>query len=80
MGRMTPLRNGEPSTFHYVGIDPATQTGRWVGNDGVPRPVELGKHGTSVNTYPPTQVSKDGKIDSDTGHDAQQDEGIPDEG
>jgi hypothetical protein len=26
-------------------------------------PVELGKHGTSVNTYPPTQVGKDGKVD-----------------
>lgn len=75
MSGMAPLRNGEPSPWQYVGIDPRTQTGRWVGGDGVPTPVELGKHGTSVNTYPPTQVSKDGKMDSDTGHDAEQDEG-----
>lgn len=74
MGRLTPLRNGEPSAWRYAGIDPLTQTGRWVGADGVPAPAELGKHGTSVNTYPPTQVGKDGKIDADSGHDAQQDE------
>jgi hypothetical protein len=36
-------------------------------------PAELGKHGTSVNTYPPTQVGKDGKVDADSGHDATQD-------
>ncbi|GAA0935088.1 hypothetical protein GCM10009574_034970 [Streptomyces asiaticus] len=75
MSRMAPLRNGEPSPWRYAGIDPQTQTGRWVGSDGAPTPVELGKHGTSVNTYPPTQVSKDGKMDSDAGHDAEQDEG-----
>jgi putative ATP-grasp target RiPP len=76
MGRMAPLRNGEPSPWRYTGIDPQTQTGRWAGSDGLLTPVELGKHGTSVNTYPPTQVSKDGKMDSDTGHDAEQDEGL----
>jgi len=41
--------------------------------DGVMAPAELGKHGTSVNTYPPTQVGKDGKVDADSGHDATQD-------
>ncbi|MEU3655770.1 putative ATP-grasp-modified RiPP [Streptomyces sp. NPDC032161] len=71
--RMAPLRNGSPSPWRYAGIDPATQTGRWVGEDGVLTPAELGKHGTSVNTYPPTQVGKDGKMDSDSGHDATQD-------
>jgi putative ATP-grasp target RiPP len=73
MRRMAPLRNGEPSPWRYLGIDPQTQTGRWIGSDGVPAPAELGKHGTSVNTYPPTQVGKDGKVDSDSGHDATQD-------
>ncbi|CAL9469415.1 hypothetical protein SUDANB145_02795 [Streptomyces sp. enrichment culture] len=71
--RMTPLRNGAPSPWRYAGIDPATQTGRWAGADGALTPAELGKHGTSVNTYPPTQVGKDGKVDGDTGHDATQD-------
>lgn len=71
--RMTPLRNGSPSPWRYAGIDPATQTGRWIGEDGAMTPAELGKHGTSVNTYPPTQVSKDGKQDPDSGHDAAQD-------
>ncbi|MGW8333293.1 putative ATP-grasp-modified RiPP [Streptomyces sp. NPDC055897] len=73
MARMTPLRNGDPSPWRYAGIDPHSQTGRWIGTDGQAVPVELGKHGTSVNTYPPTQVSKDGKVDGDSGHDAQQD-------
>jgi putative ATP-grasp target RiPP len=73
MGRMVPLRNGVPSPWQYAGIDPQTQTGRWIGSDGAPTPAELGKHGTSVNTYPPTQVGKDGKVDSDSGHDATQD-------
>lgn len=71
--RMAPLRNGSPSPWRYAGIDPATQTGRWVGKNGAMTPAELGKHGTSVNTYPPTQVGKDGKVDSDSGHDATQD-------
>ncbi|MBB1253818.1 putative ATP-grasp-modified RiPP [Streptomyces sp. OF3] len=70
---MTPLRNGSPSPWRYTGIDPATQTGRWVGEDGAMTPAELGKHGTSVNTYPPTQIGKDGKVDNDSGHDATQD-------
>lgn len=26
-------------------------------------PAELGKHGTSLNTYPPTQVGKDGRFE-----------------
>jgi putative ATP-grasp target RiPP len=73
MSRMAPLRNGEPSPWNYAGIDSQTQTGRWVGCDGVMTPAELGKHGTSVNTYPPTQVGKDGKVDADSGHDATQD-------
>lgn len=73
MGRMAPLRNGEPTSWQYAGIDPQTQTGRWIGSDGVPTPVELGKHGTSVNTYPPTQVGKDGRMDGDSGHDATRD-------
>ncbi|MFI1099823.1 putative ATP-grasp-modified RiPP [Streptomyces melanogenes] len=73
MRRMTPLANGTPSPWAYAGIDPETQTGRWTGADGQTVPVELGKHGTSVNTYPPTQVGKDGKVDPDTGHDAEQD-------
>ncbi|MGW4032809.1 putative ATP-grasp-modified RiPP [Streptomyces sp. NPDC004838] len=73
MRRMEPLRNGEQSPWRYVGIDPHTQTGRWAGSDGVMSPAELGKHGTSVNTYPPTQVGKDGKIDADSGQDATQD-------
>ncbi len=73
LGRMTPLRNGEPSQFRYVGIEPTTQTGLWLGPDGRMSPAELGKHGTSVGTYPPTQVGKDGKNDPDTGHDAMQD-------
>ncbi|MEV7287749.1 putative ATP-grasp-modified RiPP [Streptomyces sp. NPDC093252] len=71
--RMVPLANGSPSSWRYVGIDRATQTGRWVGDDGEMTPAELGKHGTSVNTYPPTQISKDGKQDPDSGHDATQD-------
>lgn len=76
MRRMAPLRNGEPSPWQYAGLDPQTQTGRWIGGDGRMTPVELGKHGTSVNTYPPTQVGKDGKdgkVDGDSGHDATQD-------
>ncbi|MGI5144112.1 putative ATP-grasp-modified RiPP [Streptomyces sp. CA-106110] len=73
MRRMTPLHNAEPSPWRYAGLDPQTQTGRWIGGDGRMSPVELGKHGTSVNTYPPTQVSKDGKVDGDSGHDATQD-------
>ncbi|WP_432129414.1 putative ATP-grasp-modified RiPP [Streptomyces sp. bgisy082] len=73
MGRMAPLRNGEPSVFRYEGIDPETQTGRWLDGNGTLMPIELGKHGTSVNSYPPTQISKDGKQDPDTGHDATQD-------
>ncbi|AZQ74651.1 putative ATP-grasp-modified RiPP [Streptomyces abikoensis] len=72
MRRMQPLRNGE-ATPAYAGLDPETQTGRWLGHDGGAVPMELGKHGTSVNTYPPTQVSKDGKQDPDSGHDAEQD-------
>ncbi|MFJ2444318.1 putative ATP-grasp-modified RiPP [Streptomyces sp. NPDC087658] len=32
MRRMTPLRNGGP-VAPYVGIDPGTQTGRWIGDD-----------------------------------------------
>lgn len=75
MRRMTPLRNGVTSPWQYVGVDPYTQTGRWAGSDGVAVPAEFGKHGTSVNTYPPTQVGKDGKLDADTGQDAEQDEG-----
>lgn len=71
--RMAPLRNGSPSPWRYAGVDLATQTGRWVGEDGAMTPAELGKHGTSVNTYPPTQISKDGKQDPDSGHDATQD-------
>lgn len=71
--RMAPLRNGSPSLWRYAGIDPATQTGRWIGEDGEVTPAELGKHGTSVNTYPPTQVGKDGRVDPDSGHDAEQD-------
>ncbi|GAA3225491.1 putative ATP-grasp-modified RiPP [Streptomyces sp. XM83C] len=71
--RMAPLRNGSPSPWRYAGLDPATQTGQWIGEDGVMTPAELGKHGTSVNTYPPTQVGKDGKVDADSGHDATQD-------
>uniref|UniRef100_A0AAU3H0K4 ATP-grasp-modified RiPP n=1 Tax=Streptomyces sp. NBC_01401 TaxID=2903854 RepID=A0AAU3H0K4_9ACTN len=73
MSRMTPLRNAEPSPWRYEGIDHESQTGRWTGGDGVMTPVELGKHGTSVNTYPPTQVGKDGRFDADSGHDATQD-------
>ncbi|MEU7224697.1 putative ATP-grasp-modified RiPP [Streptomyces chrestomyceticus] len=73
MRRLAPLRNGVPSPWRYEGIDPVTQTGRWSGADGTITPAELGKHGTSVNTYPPTQVGKDGKMDADTGHDATQD-------
>ena len=73
MRRMTPLRNAEPSPWQYTGIDPATQTGRWTSPDGTISPAELGKHGTSVNTYPSTQSGKDGKMDSDSGQDAQQD-------
>lgn len=73
MGRMAPLRNGEPSQWQYAGLDPRTQTGLWFGEDGKMTPAELGKHGTSVGTYPPTQVGKDGKNDPDTGHDATQD-------
>ncbi|WP_329150148.1 putative ATP-grasp-modified RiPP [Streptomyces sp. NBC_01456] len=73
MRRMAPLRNGFPTPWSYAGIDPHTQTGRWIGGDGRMTPAELGKHGTSVNTYPPTQVSKDGRLDADTGHDAEQD-------
>ncbi|GGV54652.1 putative ATP-grasp-modified RiPP [Streptomyces spectabilis] len=73
-GRMAPLRNGSPSPWRYAGVDPVTQTGRWIGEDGAMVPAELGKHGTSVNTYPPTQVGKDGKVDPDTGQDAEQDE------
>ncbi|WP_257791653.1 putative ATP-grasp-modified RiPP [Streptomyces alboflavus] len=72
-GRMAPLRNGSPSPWRYAGVDPATQTGRWIGEDGEMAPAELGKHGTSVNTYPPTQVGKGGKIDPDTGQGAEQD-------
>ncbi|MEU9400367.1 putative ATP-grasp-modified RiPP [Streptomyces sp. SID4985] len=75
LARLVPLRNGTPGTYRYAGIDPETQTGRWVNGDGALVPAELGKHGTSVNTYPPTQVSKDGKQDADSGHDATQDEG-----
>ncbi|WUV73129.1 putative ATP-grasp-modified RiPP [Streptomyces sp. NBC_01477] len=71
--RLVPLRNGELSVWRYAGLDARTQTGRWIGADGCLVPVELGKHGTSVNTYPPTQVGKDGKIDADSGHDASQD-------
>ncbi|MFD5567643.1 putative ATP-grasp-modified RiPP [Streptomyces cadmiisoli] len=71
--RMTPLHNGSPSPWRYAGIDPATQMGRWIGEHGAMTPAELGKHGTSVNTYPPTQVGKDGKVDADSGHDATQD-------
>ncbi|MGQ4517074.1 putative ATP-grasp-modified RiPP [Streptomyces sp. DW26H14] len=71
--RMAPLRNSAPTPWRYAGIDPATQTGRWVGADGAMTPAELGRHGTSVNTYPPTQVGKDGKVDVDSGHDATQD-------
>ncbi|MEU3183062.1 putative ATP-grasp-modified RiPP [Streptomyces sp. NPDC006923] len=71
--RMAPLRNGRPSLFRYEGLDLDTQTGRWVGEDGTLSPAELGKHGTSVNTYPATTVSKDGKMDSDSGSDATQD-------
>lgn len=73
LARMSPLRNGGPTTWRYAGLDPESQTGRWLGAGGAMSPVELGKHGTSVNTYPPTQVSKDGKQDSDTGSDASQD-------
>ncbi|MGV9263854.1 putative ATP-grasp-modified RiPP [Kitasatospora sp. NPDC003701] len=73
MGRMAPLRNGEPSRWQYAGLDPATQTGLWFGEGGATSPAELGKHGTSVGTYPPTQVGKDGKVDGDSGHDATQD-------
>ncbi|MBC3843206.1 putative ATP-grasp-modified RiPP [Streptacidiphilus sp. 4-A2] len=73
MKRMAPLRNGEPSSWQYQGLDPHTQTGRWTGPDGQSAPAELGRHGTSVGTYPPTQVGKDGKVDPDSGHDAQQD-------
>ncbi|MBV6698514.1 putative ATP-grasp-modified RiPP [Kitasatospora aureofaciens] len=73
MGRMAPLRNGEPSNWRYAGLDPDTQTGRWAGENGVMTSAELGKHGTSVGTYPPTQIGKDGKVDGDTGHDAEQD-------
>lgn len=73
MRRLAPLRNGVSSPWRYEGIDPGTQTGRWSGADGTITPAELGKHGTSVNTYPPTQVGKDGKMDADTGHDATQD-------
>lgn len=73
--RLAPLRNNSPSPWRYAGLDAATQTGRWIGEGAgaEPVPVELGKHGTSVGTYPPTQVGKDGKVDPDTGHDAQQD-------
>lgn len=73
MARLEPLRNGEPSAWQYAGIDPQTQTGLWTGEDGLMNPAELGKHGTSVGTYPPTQQSKDGVQDSDSGHDASQD-------
>ncbi|MEV5339584.1 putative ATP-grasp-modified RiPP [Streptomyces sp. NPDC052676] len=73
MRRMAPLRNGSRSPWQYAGIDPGTQIGRWIGEDGPVTPAELGKHGTSVNTYPPTQVSKDGRLDADSGHDATQD-------
>ncbi|WP_436786900.1 putative ATP-grasp-modified RiPP [Yinghuangia sp. YIM S10712] len=73
MRRMTPLNNGTPSQWRYAGLDSETQTGRWTDGQGQMTPAELGKHGTSVNTYPPTQISKDGKQDSDTGHDATQD-------
>ncbi len=73
MRRMEPLRNSEPSPWQYAGIDPDTQTGLWSGPDGRISPAELGKHGTSVNTYPTNQTGKDGKIDSDPGHDATQD-------
>ncbi|MFE3204227.1 putative ATP-grasp-modified RiPP [Embleya sp. NPDC059237] len=73
-GRMLPLDNvGGATDVRYAGVDPETQTGRWVGADGRPKRAEMGKHGTSVNSYPPTQVSKDGRQDGDTGHDATQD-------
>ncbi len=74
MGRMAPLRNGgEPSPVRFAGLDPETQTGLWTGEDGTLTVAEMGKHGTSVNTYPPTAIGKDGKNDPDTGHDATQD-------
>lgn len=70
--RMQPLRNGA-ATLRYAGLDAESQTGRWIGKNGETVPMEMGKHGSSVNTYPPTQVSKDGKMDPDSGHDAEQD-------
>lgn len=61
------------ATFRHVGVDPVTQTGVYVGLDGQPRRAEDGKHGQTCNTYPPTQSSKDGRQDPDTGQDAEQD-------
>lgn len=50
MRRMAPLGNAEPSPWRYAGLDPQTQTGRWIGGDGSMTPAELGKHGTSAIT------------------------------
>lgn len=74
--RMEPMRNtpaGQP--YHHAGLNPDTQTGIYLDQHGLPIPAWDGKHGTSVNTYPTTQQGKDGKMDSDTGSDAQQDQG-----
>jgi len=62
-----------PSTPTFGGLDPATQTGVWVGPDGHPLPAELGKHGTQVPTRPATATSHDGKQDTDQGQDSNQD-------
>ncbi|WP_243640128.1 putative ATP-grasp-modified RiPP [Streptacidiphilus pinicola] len=74
--RMEPMRNNSGGqAYRHAGLDPETQTSIYLDEQGLPIPAWDGKHGTSVNTYPPTQISKDGQQDPDSGHDAQQDQG-----
>lgn len=71
LDRMRPFPHPLEPGYTHVELDMATQTGRYFDPSG--QLIEAGKHGTGTDTQPPTATNLDGKSDSDTGQDGDQD-------
>lgn len=71
LDRMTAFPHPIQVGHARVELDPDTQTGRYFDPSG--QPIEAGRHGTGTDTSPATGTNLDGRQDSDTGQDGDQD-------